>query len=186
METKLEIHVDHHRPPQLAFTDTSGEPILAYHDEDEAGWVLHVEDYKPFSMGVAEFDRVFEAFANAKSYLEHPLPNACRLPGRRVSLRSDWGVPGGNAYFLDATVERDGSLSLSGQDLGPTVSYDGEYEYWYAVAAEDVPALVIALGGEPGADILDLLESRWSGDAAAGLGSAIKASGVEHKFTSYF
>ncbi|MGV1004471.1 MAG: hypothetical protein ACOYEV_06810 [Candidatus Nanopelagicales bacterium] len=186
METKLEIHVDRHRPPQLTFTDTGGEPILAFHDEDEPGWVLHVEHYQPFPMDVAEFERAFEALAEAKSLVEQPLPYTSRIPGRQVNLRSDWGPAGSTSYFLDVTLEHDGSLRFSGQDLGPTVSYDGEYEYWYSLAAEDVPALVIALGGEPGTDIIDLLESRWSGDAASGLGAAIKASGVKHNFTSYF
>jgi len=43
----------------------------------------------------------------------------------------------------------------------------------------DVSALVVALGGRPGTDVIDLLEQRCSGDAAYNLGAAIRSSGVK-------
>ncbi len=185
MGAKLEIHIDRDRPPRMTFVDTGGEPILAFHDRDGTGWVLHVQHYEPFPMRVAAFDGVSEALDKARNYLKMPLPSARRLPGRSVSLRSE-RCPGGNSYFLAATLEQDGVLTLRGQNLGPDVSYDGEYEYWYTVKAESVADMVIALGGEPGADIIDLLEKRWSGDAATGLGKAIERSGVRYEFFNYF
>jgi len=182
-----EIHVDRQQPPTLEFAETGGEPILSYLPDD-GGWVLHVQHYSPFRMEVSRFGDVDEALSKAQEFLKVPLADTYRLEPERVSLRSDWGEPGGTSYFLDATLGLDGSLRLSGQDLGPTVSYDGEYEYWYTVKAEHVPALVVALGGTPGDDILDVLKQHWSGDAASGLGPgpAIRDSGIEYHFTSYF
>ena len=185
-EKAFEIYVDRQQPPRLSYDDTNGEPILAYHGPRE-GWVLHVEHYQPFPMKVTDFDPAFEALAKARAHLEIPLADAYRLPGRRVSLLSKRaGGDERTSYFLDATLEDDGSLTLSGQNLGPGASWDGEYEYWYHVEAKDVPALVVALGGEPGTDIVELLQRRWTGDAVAGLVTRIKTSGVDYRFSSYY
>ncbi|OBB19700.1 hypothetical protein A5761_00705 [Mycolicibacterium setense] len=62
----------------------------------------------------------------------------------------------------------------------------GEYEYFYTIAGADVPALTNALGGEPGADIVDALARNWSGDASYGLGRTIESSGVKYHFANYF
>ncbi len=181
-KAEVDIHVDRSRPPRMTFADTGGEPILAFQDDGEACWTLHVQHYQPFRMRSTAFGCVSEALAQARALLAMPLPVALRLPGRRVNLRSQHCADG-DSYFLDATLERNGSLTLSGQDLG---HHDYEYEYWYIVEAANVPAMVIALGGEPGADIIDLLVSQWSGDAVAELIATIKRSGVEYKFCNYF
>jgi hypothetical protein len=65
------------------------------------------------------------------------------------------------------------------------ISPDGEYEYFYTVAAEDVPALVVALGGQPGTDVIDLLVQHYCGDASYQLERDIRSSGVEYRFTNY-
>src|SRR5579875_1944190 len=95
------IHVDRNPGRPLTFADTNGEPILAYDAEDSeffkdpegrplpTGWVLHVEHYHPFVMGVHDFDSVDDVLASAKRYLETPLPNASRLPGRSVKLQDE-------------------------------------------------------------------------------------------------
>lgn len=191
MECEKEIRVDRHRPPRLTFADTDGEPILAYNadvDDDGApiGWMLHVEHYQPFRMNVPEFSRDSDALVKATQYLEMPLPNACRLQGRSVRLRAEWGGPGENSYFLNATLELDGSMMFSGQHLGPSIGRDGEYEYWHAVPAEDVPLLVRALGGQPGDDPLDTVLQFWSGSSESELFSTLKANGVRVKFSSYY
>ncbi len=195
----MSIHVDRNPGRPLTFAETNGEPILAYHADDSGifgdadgrpvprGWVLHVEHYSPFAMGVQDFDSVDEALARATQYLETPLPNASRLPGRSVKLQDEHRGDG-SWLNINATLERDGTLEISGQDFGPVTkgaSSDGEYEWFYAVAAEDVPALVVALGGQQGTDVIDLLVQRWSGDAAYGLGEAVRSSGVEYRFSSY-
>jgi hypothetical protein len=106
---------------------------------------------------------------------------------RSVSLQDEHRQDG-SRLSLDASLGSDGSLQITGQDLGPVtnmIGHDGEYEYFYTIAAEDVPALVVALGAQPGADVLDLLEQRWSGDNAYNLGRAIRSSGVGYHFSSY-
>ena len=195
----MSIHVDRDSGRPLAFADTNGEPFLAYDADDSevfedaegrpmpTGWVLHVEHYRPFAMGVHDFDSVDEALTRATRYLETPLPNASRLPGRSVKLQNEHRGDG-SWLNVNATLQRDGTLEISGQDFGPVtrgVSSDGEYESFYTVAAEDVPALVVALGGERGTDVIDVLTQRWSGDAAYGLGEAVRSSGVEYRFSSY-
>lgn len=107
---------------------------------------------------------------------------------RSVSLQSEHRDDGSR---LTMTAERraDGQLEILGQDLGPvtrSISGDGEYEWGYTVAADDVPALVIALGGEAGEDVIDVLERRWSGENVYGLGAKIRSSGVSHEFWNYF
>ncbi|HEY3747341.1 MAG TPA: hypothetical protein VGL17_13910 [Gemmatimonadaceae bacterium] len=193
------IHVDRNPDGELTFADTNGEPILAYDAENSTvlkdaegrpimtGWVLHVEHYKPFVMGVQDFDGVDDALAKAESYLEMPLPNASRLPGRRVGLQNEQREDG-SWLNIDASLERDGTVQITGQDFGPVtknISPDGEYEWFYTIAAKDVPALVVALGGPPGTDVIDLLEQRWSGDAAYNLETAIRSSGVKYDFAHY-
>lgn len=113
------------------------------------------------------------------------LAHADRLPGRQVSLRAERGLDG-NSYYLDATLEHDGSLTFSGQNLGPSIGYDGEYEYWVTVKASDVPALVTALGGEDGEDVIEVLLRNWTGAAASRIGDAIDTAGIAHNFVSYY
>ena len=64
---------------------------------------------------------------------------------------------------LDASVDADGTLRVYRQELGPAAaSFGGEHEFWYSVLSEDVARLVVALGGEPGGDILDLICEKYS------------------------
>ena len=199
-QTSQSIHVDRKPSRELTFADTNGEPILAYHGENPenekdadgslapSGWLLHVQYYQPFVMGVQDFDSLDEALAKAKQYLEMPLPDACRLPGRSVELQNEHREDG-SWLNIDASLERDGVLRIIGQDLGPVaeaISPDGEYEWFYTIAAQDVPALVVALGGQPGTDVIDLLEQRWTGDAAYNLDGAIRSSGVKYRFSNYY
>ncbi len=86
------------------------------------------------------------------------------LVTRKVALRAE--TDGRNSRSLEAWVDDDGALHIEGQDLGPAtafVSSDGEYEWARTVAPADVPSLVAELGGQPGHDILDILELSWTG-----------------------
>jgi hypothetical protein len=106
---------------------------------------------------------------------------------QHINLRSEHRDDG-SWLNLEATVDHDGSLRISGQDFGPVtrmISSDGEYEYFYTIAAENVPALVVALGGEPGMDIIDLLAQRYCGEASYQLEREIRSSGVEYRFSNY-
>lgn len=83
---------------------------------------------------------------------------------RRVNLRAE--ADGADRRYLDAHVSETGDLVIEGQDLGPAtalISPDGEYEWIRTVRRTDLPALVLALGGQPGDDILDLLDARFTG-----------------------
>ncbi|MDO8119726.1 hypothetical protein Q6346_00190 [Isoptericola sp. b490] len=59
----------------------------------------------------------------------------------------------GNLH-VDAVERSDGTIVIEGQDL----SGDGEYEYFLTVFGDQIPSLVVALGGKPGQDVLALLE----------------------------
>jgi len=48
-----------------------------------------------------------------------------------------------------------------------------------------VAALVLALGGQPGPDTIDLLAQRYCGDASYQLEREIDSSGVEYRFSNY-
>jgi len=189
------FYVDENSDRELGFDDTDGEPFLAYHagnPENEKdvegrliplGWVLHVSVEEQIATEVLDFDSVDEAVAKAREYLGPPTDNAPRYVSLRNEHRDD-----GSWLNLDASLGDDGSLRISGQDLGPvtrTISSDGEYEYFYTVAAEHVPALVVALGGQPGTDVIDLLSQHYCGDASYQLEREIESSGVEYHFTNY-
>ena len=83
---------------------------------------------------------------------------------RKVTLRAERN--GADYRWLGASIDDAGALHIDGQDLGPgtaIVSDDGEYEWFETIAAGDVPRLVVLLDGEPGTDVLDLLERHWTG-----------------------
>jgi hypothetical protein len=83
---------------------------------------------------------------------------------RVVTLRHERN--GADVRWLGAYLDEAGALHIDGQDLGPgtaMVSSDGEYEWFQTIAAAHVPRLVELLGGEFGADVLDLLERDWTG-----------------------
>jgi hypothetical protein len=84
---------------------------------------------------------------------------------------------------LDARLAADGDLVIEGQDLGDGVErFHGpgirEYEWIWTVRAKELPALVAALGGQPGEGVLGLLERRFAGEAAAGLRAFLDGSGI--------
>jgi hypothetical protein len=89
-----------------------------------------------------------------------------------VVLRAERGPDG--LRHLAARIDDDGDVVIAGQDLGPGVEKvfgDGmtEYEWSWRVKAADVGTLVAALGGEPGADVLERLHARCSGPRASEL-----------------
>lgn len=101
---------------------------------------------------------------------------------RRVVLRHSEDA--GGLRHLDATVDAAGDLRIEGQDLGPGVERifgSREYEWDWVVRAADVPALVRALGGSDGDDVLALLERLYAQpdpgtiEAFIGTGKAVPA-----------
>ncbi len=98
---------------------------------------------------------------------------------RKVTLRAESNGP--DHRFLWAYVDEGGALHIDGQDLGPgtgMVSGDGEYEWFKTIAAADVPRVVVLLGGQPGDDVLDLLERDFTGPGSYELESRLRASDI--------
>lgn len=97
----------------------------------------------------------------------------------RVVLREEHA--GADHRYLRAHLDDRGSLHLDGQDLGPRtrpVSNDGEYEWSRTIDAKHPPALVELLGGEPDSDVLELLESKYSGEASYELERLIREADI--------
>jgi hypothetical protein len=105
---------------------------------------------------------------------------------RRVNLRSEHD--GEDHRYLDAHLDQDGNLHLDGQDLGPgtaPVSSDGEYEYFKAIAAADIPALLALLDAPGDVSILDELERHWTGAQSHELETRIRNSGFPFTFSCW-
>lgn len=92
----------------------------------------------------------------------------------------------GSGLNIWAYLDSGGRLHIDGQDLGPvtkSVSSDGECEYFYTIPAEDVPALVKALGGKAGGNVLDVLKQKWSGRKSYKLGELLEKSQIRLKLS---
>jgi hypothetical protein len=98
---------------------------------------------------------------------------------RKVKLRDE--RDGRDSRHLWAYVDEAGALHIDGQDLGPAtaiVSSDGEYEWFETIAAADVPRVVALLGGQPGDDVLDLLERDFTGAKSYDLEARLRRSDI--------
>ncbi|WP_205471059.1 hypothetical protein [Nocardioides sp. SYSU D00038] len=83
--------------------------------------------------------------------------------------------------FVDAVLWSDGSVGLEGQDLRG----DDELEYFFTIAPADVPALVAALDGRPGADPLALLRAHGDALVSAGEMHWLQAHGVPFTLSTW-
>jgi hypothetical protein len=104
----------------------------------------------------------------------------------RVVLRSTSDASG--SRFLEARLDADGTLRIEGQDLGPGVSAVfgpglTEYEWWWRLPADAVPAAVAALGGSPGDDPLLVLRA-WFAQHGVDPGSALREAALPIAFDS--
>lgn len=98
---------------------------------------------------------------------------------RTVTLRDE--RDGADTRWLGAYLDAGGALHVDGHDIGPgtaMISSDGEYEWFKTVAASDLPRLVEALGGQPGDDVLDLLEASWTGTRSYDFERVLRTSGI--------
>ena len=107
-------------------------------------------------------------------------------PRRTVTLRQE--RHGDDTRWLGAYVDGAGALHVDGQDLGPgtaMVSSDGEYEWFMTVAAGDVHRVVALLGGQPGDDVLELLERDWTGSRSYDFERLLRESGIPVKLFTW-
>jgi len=94
----------------------------------------------------------------------------------------------GSSLFMWAYLDTGGCLHIDGQDFGPVtkfISGDGEYEYFYTVAAKDIPALVKVLGGEEKDNVLDILETKWTGNKSYKLGELLRECPIPEKLSTW-
>ncbi|MFM7253168.1 MAG: hypothetical protein ACKO27_08915 [Ilumatobacteraceae bacterium] len=83
---------------------------------------------------------------------------------RTVTLVNESGP---NSRLVTATLQATGQLVISAIDTGPLVEQfhgDSDYEFWFTLAKDAVPALVEKVGAENVAQLLDVLATTWSGE----------------------
>ena len=84
--------------------------------------------------------------------------------------------------YLTAWVDEQGRLHVDGQDFGPAtavVSSRGEYEWFHTIAAADVPRVLVLLGADADADILDVLERDWTHDRSGAFERLLSDSDID-------
>jgi hypothetical protein len=94
---------------------------------------------------------------------------------RTVYLREERS--GRDRRWLDAYIDAEGNLVISGHDLGPAtavMSDEHEYEWSHTFPTSSLPLLLSALGGTDGEDLLDLLASRYTGQNSYELEAVIR------------
>jgi len=83
-------------------------------------------------------------------------------------------------------VDAEGDLVWAGHNMGPQVAavFGGsEYEFWRTIRAVHLAALTRALGGQPGADVAQLVRQRFESDVD--LNQFAEAHGIPTEFSSY-
>jgi hypothetical protein len=136
---------------------------------------------------VAALDQTLAAIAHQTGSTLRIYPR----PGhavRRTVLRDDCDDCG--TYYLDAALQTDGTLRITGHDQGPGVSdFFGaaitSYEWTYLVAPGQIPALIRLLGGhDDGDDVLPLLAA-YHHRAGARMGDIMNHPDVRAQFSNW-
>lgn len=102
-------------------------------------------------------------------------PNIEERPRRVVTLRAGTGVRN------DVREEPDGSVVFMGSDVSAGLR---GYDYEYALAPGQVPALRKELGGAEDADVLALIEAQKDAILDAGEIAWLRGRGIEGTFSS--
>ena len=114
---------------------------------------------------------------------------------------------GETSVFIDAEIDEQGNLVLSGQDIGKAPKEwfgDSDYEYWLVVAASDKDrVLSLLLGQVAGGQqlraasdasvdekdwaLLTVIENRYGGDlrAVSAFYELLKANGIGFEFKTF-
>jgi len=101
------------------------------------------------------------------------------VKARGVELRNERN--GRDSQHLSAHVDDAGDLVIEGHDLGrgtSPVSGDGAYEWAQIARADHLADLIAFLGGTPDVDILDLLETRYTGARSKDLERLLRGGGA--------
>lgn len=97
---------------------------------------------------------------------------------RTVTMRTR----GAGTQPLVAWVDAHGDLHMSNEGAGRGAvmeSDDGEGGWRETVVAADVPDVVALLGGDPGTDVLDLIEEHWTGRASHDFQDRLRDSDID-------
>ena len=93
--------------------------------------------------------------------------------------------------YLDAVIESDGTLRITGHDQSPGVSQVfgpniTPYEWVYVVAPDRLPALTGELGGTAGDDVLTLLQAHHDGEPGGLMLDAIlRSPSIDTQFDNW-
>ncbi len=90
-----------------------------------------------------------------------------------------------DGLHVDVHLRADGALQFFGHDLAPRIPGVDEYEYWVTVSPVDVPRVVAALDGQPGDDVLVLLEANAEAIVKTGEKTWVTSLGIEPEFSSW-
>jgi len=86
--------------------------------------------------------------------------------------------------YVDAVLTDAGDLVFEGQDLNGWLGY-AEYEYWVTAPAVLVPRVVLALGGAPGDDVLDLLAAHADEVVMRGESTWLRSLGIDPEIDTH-
>lgn len=100
-----------------------------------------------------------------------------------IALTEERDAGGRRAVW--AKSSEDGTLAISGQDIGPGVENifgTREYEWEIRIAAKDVASAADALEALPGETALDALQRAWAGTRAHRIHARLMERGVNFTF----
>ena len=100
---------------------------------------------------------------------------------REIPLHETRSTDGSRTVW--ATYDDAGSLSIEGQSLSRSADFF-EYEWAFTVDAEHLPALVSALGGQPGDDVTVLLRALFAADSHPDLRDIFQRHDIPFRFWS--
>ena len=89
---------------------------------------------------------------------------------------------------LEERLAEDGSLVVSGHDIGEAAQVMGRYDYEYmkTLAPSTVPLVLEALGEDPATDVMEVIAARWCGDDESfEFERRIREADVPYDFWSY-
>src|SRR5262249_9432980 len=140
----------------------------------------------PSARRVGELDLALGAIADQAGATLHSYPRPAPA-ARRITLRNERDDRG--TRHLDAALDRDGTLRITGHDQGTRVSdFWGEaitsYDWVYLIAADRIPALIRLLGGHDDDDVLELLAA-YHQRASGQISDLMNQPGVAAQFSNW-